>query len=575
MVDFNSLSEAQASAASEGAGRYDTLAGNDVIALPNHDVVVPGGYNASHWFLGGEGNDTIRGGTRRDKIDGGPGNDTLVGSPAFDELKGNTGNDTFNFTAKGFAGFAGGTVQELDGGGQNATSGVNKGLDVIRLPGSPGDYQIAVKFLGDGWFGTHTEIKYAQPWAASSYTFDTNDIEKAFFAGPIENIVKTNAGDAGKPLAASGIAIEMLRLADVVYGPQPTLEHKNEKLAYEGGAQHNANVAKGPEGRGWHGVEAIELGIKPADFNEHGTLKYSFVDGFYAAYDPAKQGPIGLLLNDVAEANVLVLTGVVNGKRTLAISFRGTDQFADFDDYLDFNQHFAKFKPLIDALKTYIPEAGIEQVLVSGHSLGDGMAQTFLSKFPNTGQTKFIAVTDRSPGSDVGKSDARMMNFIHTDDAVTYAPLLTSAEGKFVIGLLAKALGKLVPTVGTAVELEVRKILADLKPKDRAGSDIEIDSSVTNGLLPGLAEHNHLLYTRDLIKLVSFATDEDSPFWGTRLAQKLRTGESSTLGRPTRSGSASRSTLMTSSRSTHSSFVPRFATMTSCLETMDRTTSSN
>jgi pimeloyl-ACP methyl ester carboxylesterase len=178
--------------------------------------------------------------------------------------------------------------------------------------------------------------------------------------------------------------------------------------------------------------------------------------------------------------------GLVNGKNSLAISFRGTDQFADFDDYLDFGQHFAKFKQLIDALKPYIAETGIEQVLVSGHSLGAGMAQTFLSKFPNTAQTKFLAVTDGSPGSDAGKSDTRIMNFIQTDDVDTHVPLMTSPEGKAVLGALAKAIGKLHKVVGPAVEIALRTILANLKEKDRAGSDIEIDSAVTSGILPGL-----------------------------------------------------------------------------------------
>jgi hypothetical protein len=77
-----------------------------------------------------------------------------------------------------------------------------------------------------------------------------------------------------------------------------------------------------------------------------------------------------------------VLTGLVHDpvsgtdKRTLALIVRGTDQVADaYFDYQDFQSHYAKFAPLVQAIHDYLadPAAGIQQALISGHSLGAGV----------------------------------------------------------------------------------------------------------------------------------------------------------------------------------------------------------
>ena len=103
-------------------------------------------------------------------------------------------------------------------------------------------------------------------------------------------------------------------------------------------------------------MEAIELGIKPADYNDPDLkgLKYSLVKGFYAAYDQASNPPF---VSDKPEGNALVLTGMLQGKRTLAIAFRGTDQIADFDNYSSFQSHYNLFKPLTTAVDAYIADA--------------------------------------------------------------------------------------------------------------------------------------------------------------------------------------------------------------------------
>ena len=83
-----------------------------------------------------------------------------------------------------------------------------------------------------------------------------------------------------------------------------------------------------------------------------------------------------LVFHDVSEARELnrrlsyhashdVLTGLVNGKKTLAISFRGTDQVADPMNFFDFSTYYALFKPLTEGIKDYLETTPIDQVLDS------------------------------------------------------------------------------------------------------------------------------------------------------------------------------------------------------------------
>ena len=92
-------------------------------------------------------------------------------------------------------------------------------------------------------------------------------------------------------------------------------------------------------------------------------------------------------------------------KRTLAAVVRGTDQVADaYFDYQNFQTHYEKFAPLVAALLDYLgdPAAGIQQVLISGHSLGAGVVPYFMQAFPDTASYAVRAYVDGPPGSEVG-----------------------------------------------------------------------------------------------------------------------------------------------------------------------------
>ena len=259
-------------------------------------------------------------------------------------------------------------------------------------------------------------------------------------------------------------------------------------------------------------------------------LKYSFIGGQYQAIDTSGSVPIS---GDYAEANALVLTGLVHDpvsgtdKRTLTLVIRGTDQVADaYFDYKDFQTHYAKFAPLVAALHDYLADAGagIQQVLISGHSLGAGVVPYFMQAFPDTASYAVRAYVDGPPGSEVDAGDSRIVNFVHAGkifpaeddhrgDAVVIVGEVSHSDDTNIGGGLG----------GKAIVEGIMDVLSPsgIDPKTRVGSDILIDSDVPQDLPivswvygQGLfgPQHNSNLYAADLAKLVRFANDDNSPF---------------------------------------------------------------
>ncbi len=188
----------------------------------------------------------------------------------------------------------------------------------------------------------------------------------------------------------------------------------------------------------WVPVELQELGLGGAievktaaqrsnvqgplnQFEDDGTLVYQrgVEDGIEYTYsDGIYTGGYG----SPGEAGVLLQRGLVNDETTLVIAFRGSD--LDDGDVLDWpvhEKHYAKLKPLIDELKSYVNE--FDQIYVTGHSLGGSMAQIFLKR-EFSGDIRFRAATFGSPGTDwnnTDTADARIVNFAHTKDVVVVA----------------------------------------------------------------------------------------------------------------------------------------------------------
>jgi Ca2+-binding RTX toxin-like protein len=487
-VDFANLSARQREAIAFGHQTVDALGGNDRVTLSTS-------YST---MRGGGGDDTITGSTAGDVIDGGIGNDILSGGRGDDiltagagsnRLDGGEGADVLDLRSGAESGLRAGTLQTVDGGSQPSGK-----RDIVLLPGAATDYAYAVSFAG-----METTLRTA---GVTGATVRLVDVELARFADPIENLVKPMDGS---------VAVEMALLAKEVYGPNPTLGHKAEKLGWEAGwkAGETREVANAAEQRGWHGMEAIEIGLKPGNPGDGSSLKWSFENGHYMAYGS------DLFPGDTAEANALVLSGLVGSssgeeKKTLAVVFRGTDQVADFIHYDNFARHYALFAPLIKSLRDYVadPENHVEQVLVSGHSLGAGMVEYFLREAMAAG-VEVRGWTYGSPGSEARAAAGSIAyNLVHTHDPVPLASVATTT----FLPIISEVLSRLAPP---AAGVFLKAILGAIKPKPREGVDINLSSDIANWYLP-MDEHAQTSYVADVRKLVKFANDPLSPFFRTR-----------------------------------------------------------
>jgi autotransporter passenger strand-loop-strand repeat protein len=358
-------------------------------------------------------------------------------------------------------------------------------------------------------------------------------------------------------LIDGNVALEALQLADDVYndhsqsGPQYSTFSANQldPLA----ARNNLVPPEtNPAPDNWHPVTAAELGMNPEDSSLLDTLRYSFVNGLYQAFDTSDT------INGIpSEADAMVLTGVVDNKKTLVIVFRGTDQISDFADFADFASHYAKFSPLIGAIQSFLADNsdGVQQVLVAGHSLGAAMVDYFMNSvitnLPNASQYTVQAYTDGSPGVENSVSSSKIVNFIHTNDIVPILGTLSNSAAAY-LEPIAAAIASLVASVPgyQSYADAISSALDSMQRKSNEGSDALIDSDVVsigntslmslvqqgnlltfatslaslieeNGSGALFAEHDASLYAQDVQKIVDFSRDYLSPFSGTALAMSL------------------------------------------------------
>lgn len=132
-------------------------------------------------------------------------------------------------------------------------------------------------------------------------------------------------------------------------------------------------------------------------------------------------------------------TGELEGRRTLAAAFRSTDdgpaEFAfqgldlravpdPFGAEWGWDIYHALHAPAVRAALAHAadPANGIEQVLITGHSLGGILAELatariLLGEFPELAG-RAIAVTFGSPGSTADASGAQLFNLVNSDDLV-------------------------------------------------------------------------------------------------------------------------------------------------------------
>lgn len=469
VVDFNELLLEQRTAIADGADLYHGLGGNDQVYLPNTGANSTAiGWQAGVTFIAGDTTGqsyTITGGDGSDKIQLGSGTDTVYGSPGNDAVTAGSGKTTFDYTSGRFANFAG--ISAADTAGQtinalaHAFQTTASAQDTLILPGSANDYGFRVTpsttstsaIGGQSWASTHTSVYTLQGIGLPSVHIDTQGVERVQFADPLSNTVT---------LTDNSLYAEAAQLAVEAY-------------------TDTTNAVSPP--RNWHAVSAMELGIKPFS-DPSDALQYSFTDGLYRASIPTVAG---------GEDDATVLSGVVDGKQTLAISFRGTDQIlgstSDVIDYFPFETAYAKLQPLVTALKPYIQSAGIEKVLIDGHSLGGALAQIFTNE--SLGVSDVDTFTFGSPGADVGNNASFTTNFIHTGDIV---PTLGSAKA-------------ILPSAGFQGDYDV-------------GGEVYVHSVVAS---PSVGDQHSIdIYNTDTVRIIQFANDPTSVLSGSQLGQAIK-----------------------------------------------------
>lgn len=166
-------------------------------------------------------------------------------------------------------------------------------------------------------------------------------------------------------------------------------------------------------------------GWQPADLT---VSSGTFTNGMYESPEECNNPANSPYLNTAGIAGARVSIGLdENGKRTLVVAFRGTDDHpADELDYFpNFEHHYQRFAPLISAINQYVIDQGIEQVYVTGHSLGGAISEMFMGTHPDGNGITYEAATFGSPGANYPENtEARIIHFSHTLDPVAMSRLL-------------------------------------------------------------------------------------------------------------------------------------------------------
>lgn len=458
-VDFNALTADQISAVRLNPNNLNTaLDGDDLVRLPdlaNHAIVDQIEWDFNGLFNGGGGRDSIFGGDSTDRIDGGPGDDTIFGSAGNDTLVGGEGSDTFDYQVTRFDGMWRAT-QTLDGGANDEGR-----PDILKLPGSANDYTFTVS-------GASTAVRpmFDNLSVFPELTLNTQNIEKAVFEKAVTNKVNLVRPDADTTTSTRGTLPENAISEAAALMQEAYTESSTVAIT-----------------RRWHPVSAMELGISPSE--NSALTNYTFKDGVFEF-----RGDGNL------DAVALVETGLVDGKVTLSVAFKGSDNpFTDWRDWVyDLEQgqsaYYYNFSPLTVALKSYLQDSanGVQQVLVTGHSLGGAMSQHFINDLKVSGIDKAISgFTFGSIGGapeTAANAAGSLVNFFHLGD---------------MAGLL------------------------DPQGYVRGGAQVWINNS-SDHLFSPITQHLNGGYAHDVNRLIELAEDALSPFWQTRLAGSLRDG---------------------------------------------------
>ncbi|MCJ8051663.1 hypothetical protein GB928_004260 [Shinella curvata] len=360
---------------------------NDVLSARPVDLISKTAYLN---IDGTDGNDILRLHEPGGGVWAGKGDDKLIGSHSDDKLSGQDGNDTIESgNGKDFIEGAAGNDRFILGLGEKYVFGDKEfdsldfnefeedgDYDTVNLKGSPDQYKISVKQPDSPKLATLITS------VSGNNLYALEGVEKLTFEKAAQNVVALKGGGW-----VTETALQMVKVYD------------------------KDNPTSGMSML-WHRVQAIELGMDPAD------KKYTMADGVF------RDGTKGFFSGDaVATVNL----GVADGKRTLSVAFKGSDDLKDWSADLTFDMkalksYYTRFEPLATAIKDFLHEArnGIAQVIVTGHSLGGAMTQYFVSDLvESNAPQKIWGYTYGSIGAKAGETlgaDGRLTNFVHVGD---------------------------------------------------------------------------------------------------------------------------------------------------------------
>jgi uncharacterized membrane protein len=144
----------------------------------------------------------------------------------------------------------------------------------------------------------------------------------------------------------------------------------------------------------------------------------------------------GLYSNGIyKEFNAAAMVG--RSDDSLFISFAGTNDNYDYVNWLERQDHWALFSPLIVEINHYVSNAanGIKHVYVTGHSLGAAMAQEFMAEHPDSSGLSYQAIAFANPGYGPGlglggdQNDSRISNIFISGDAILAAAAPSPIRG--------------------------------------------------------------------------------------------------------------------------------------------------
>lgn len=173
------------------------------------------------------------------------------------------------------------------------------------------------------------------------------------------------------------------------------------EAAYLAAAAYTDDSTKAAE-RGWRPVNELQL-----------------VDGY-------EDGCHFVKLNDIIGIGhrMHIYIGVVEGKRTMAFAYEGTDELpVELISQLGRrDEYFYAHSSIVAEAMGLLLSLDIEQILVTGHSLGGILAQMFAGTYCNLPYIRAMTkvVTFGAPGQRLLKvhDDAQIINIVHDDDEV-------------------------------------------------------------------------------------------------------------------------------------------------------------